>query len=173
MPGVPSRILPLGTIAPAPAAGAEPAAGPVLVSDDRVPARSGLSAVMSHIVRRGRWELPRVTRVASFMGQVNLDLTQVALAPGVSSIEIFCVLGEVKIVVPHTIRVVCEGNPIMGEFEIKTSAGSLASPDAPLVRISGAAVAGSVHVRVVDPTATPWWKTWLLERRRRAGRLTD
>ena len=171
MPGVPSRILPLGTIAPAPAAGAAPA-GPVLVSDDRVPARSGLSAVMSHIVRRGRWELPRVTRVASFMGQVNLDLTQVALAPGVSSIEIFCVLGEVKIVVPHTIRVVCEGNPIMGEFEIKTTAGSLASPDAPLVRISGTAFAGSVHVRVVDPSARPCWKTWLLERRRSAERLT-
>lgn len=123
--------------------------------------------MLSSIVRTGRWDLPRAMRVASFMGQVNLDLTQVAIAPGVSTIEVLCIMGEVKIVVPNSLRVECSGNPVLGEFQFKGAGVAPASPNAPLVRITGTAFAGNVTVRLVDPNAPRWWASWLARRRDR------
>lgn|GEM_PF-676912 len=168
-PAIPSPPnLPLGTATSVPSA--PPAfrvIGPVLVPEHQVPARHGFTALLSNVSRVGPWELPRNMRVAAFMGQVTLDLTQVAIAPGVSTIEVMCIMGEVKIVVPNALRVECSGNPVMGEFQIRGSAVAPASPTAPLVRITGTAVAGNVSVRVVDPNAPRWWETWLARRRDR------
>jgi len=146
-----------------------PAPGPTLVADTQVPARDGCMALLSTVTRRGRWELPRTLRVATFMGHVKLDLTQVAIAPGGSSIEVLSILGEVDIVVPRSLRVECSGNPIVGEFDLKAKGMAPPSPAAPLVRISGSAVGGVVRVRVVDPSAPRWWEAWL-EPRRAGGR---
>lgn len=170
-PAIPSPPnLPLGTASSAPAAAlAHPVIGPVLVSEQQVPARHGFTALLSSVSRVGGWQLPRTMRVAAFMGQVTLDLTQVAIAPGASTIEIMCIMGEVKIVVPNALRVECSGNPVMGEFQIRGSAVAPASPTAPLVRITGIALAGKVSVRVVDPNAPRWWQTWLARRRDRRG----
>jgi hypothetical protein len=147
--------------------GAAPVIGPALVSEDRVPAHHGLTALLSNMVRVGRWELPRRMRVAAFMGQVRLDLTQVVLAPGVSTIEVMCIMGEVKIVVPNSLRVEVSGNPILGEFQFKGAGVAPAAPNAPLVRIVGSAIAGTVTVRLVDPAAPRWWEAWLGRRRDR------
>jgi len=140
------------------------------VADSQVPARDGFTSMFSTVTRRGQWVLPRALRVAAFVGHVNLDLTQVAIAPGGASIEVLSLLGEIVILVPRSLRIECSVNPVLGEFEVKAVNVAPPSPTAPLVRISGSAVLGRVRVRVVDPSAPRWWETWLARRRARGLR---
>ena len=126
--------------------------------------------MFSTVTRRGQWALPRTLRVATFMGHVNLDLTQVAIAPGGASIEVLSLLGEVEIVVPQSLRIECSVNPVLGQLEVKATNVAAPSPTAPLVRITGSALLGGVNVRVVDPSAPRWWETWREQRRARGRR---
>jgi predicted membrane protein len=90
------------------------------------------------------------------MGQVDLDLTRVQLAPGASDIEVLAIMGQVNVIVPHNLHVECDGDSLMGEFRLRRETDGIPSPDAPTVRISGHTYMGSVHVKVVDPTIPNW-----------------
>ena len=125
-----------------------PAVDPALV-----PERRGIMSFFSTVSRNGDWVLPRHFRVAALMGSVELDLTRARIGPGTSHIEIRSILGSVTIVAPHDVRVECEGEPIVGSFEVKRKAESTAAPDAPVVLITGTAIMSSVEVKVVDPNA--------------------
>jgi predicted membrane protein len=118
-----------------------------------VPERSGAVAFLSSVNRKGDWVLPRNFRVAALLGSVELDLTRARIGPGVSHIEIRSIMGSVEIVVPHHVRIECEGDPIVGSFEVQWKAQSAAAPEDPVVRITGTAIMGSVEVKVVDPNA--------------------
>lgn len=146
--------------------------GPVMVPPDSVPPLAGVTAFLSHVRREGTWVLPRVLRVASMMGQVDLDLTHVQLAPGESVIDVRAVMAQINVIVPHELRLECDGAPFMGEFKIKRQSDAIPSPDAPVVRIKGLAFVASVKVRIVDTAAPTWFDAWLERRRaRRARRL--
>jgi hypothetical protein len=125
-----------------------PAVDPALV-----PERGGTVAFLSSVERSGDWLLPRNFRVAALLGSVEIDLTRARIGPGVSHIEIRSILGSVEVVVPHHVRVECEGDPIVGSFAVQWKAQSTPEPDAAVVRITGTAVMGSVEIRVVDPNA--------------------
>lgn len=131
-----------------------PIVGPVMISAESVPDERRISCLMSHVSRGGEWILPRLLHVLTVMGESVIDLTQVRLAPGTSEIEVRCIMGEVKLVVPHNLRLECEGYPFLGEFRVKSVVDTTPSPEAPLLRITGKAVMGSVNIKVVDP-ATP------------------
>jgi len=131
---------------------------PRIVPASVVPERSGIAACFSKSVREGDWLLPRSFRAVALMGSVRLDLTRSVVAEGVSEIEILCVMGSVEIIVPHQLRVECDGDPTVGSFEITHDSGSVPAADAPLLRIRGRAFMGSVDVKVVDPNAPGWFQ---------------
>jgi hypothetical protein len=133
-----------------------PVITPMLMPPDAVPERQGVMTVMSQARRDGDWVLPRLFRALTVMGQVVIDLTQVRIAPGTSEIEVRAIMAEVKIIVPHNLRVECSGHPILGEFTLKRQSKSIPIPDAPLVRITGASIMSSVSIRVIDPNAPSW-----------------
>ena len=95
------------------------------------------------------------------MGNVELDLRSARLAEGTSEIEIRCILANVEISVPPDIRVVCDGDGMLGNFEV-LRVGECPPPalDAPTVRITGTAYAGSVTVKVMGVVG-PGWKAKL------------
>ena len=128
---------------------------PVVISAELVPDRRGAVAILSSTNREGDWILPRLFRVVSFMGNVELDLTNVRLGPGASHIEIRCMWGNVEITVPPDIRVEVEGEPVIGTFEVARKVPSTLSPEAPLLRITGSVVMGAVTISIVDPNARP------------------
>ena len=111
---------------------------------------------MSSTNRDGDWILPRSFRVVSFMGNVELDLTNVRLGAGESNIEIRCVFGNVEITVPPGIRIEVEGQAFIGTFEVTRSAPSTTVPEAPLLHVTGSSHFGAVTVNVVDPNAPGW-----------------
>jgi hypothetical protein len=128
----------------------------VVIAEELVPERRGAVAFMSSTNRDGDWILPRSFRAVSFMGNVELDLTNVRLGPGESHIEVRCLFGNVEITVPPGIRIEVEGQPFIGIFEVTRSAPSTTAPEAPLVRITGSSHFGAVTVNVVDPNAPGW-----------------
>ena len=107
-----------------------------MIAEALVPGRRGAVAFLSSTNRDGDWILPRSFRVVAFMGNVELDLTNVRLGSGESHIEIRCIFGNVEITVPPGIRIEVEGDPFIGTFEVTRSAPSTTAPDA-LLDVNG------------------------------------
>lgn len=126
--------------------------------DSHIPARSGVTVWWSNIKREGEWILPRIFRVFTCMGNVELDLTHARMNAEISEIEILCVLANVEITVPPDIRVICEGEGLMGNFETQRIGEIPPVPiEAPTVKITGNAYMGSVTVKVIGKVG-PGWK---------------
>jgi hypothetical protein len=122
-----------------------------LTPDGYAPApklRERLVAIMSGIVRRGLWKIPRRLRVVAIMGGVELDLRQAELPPGVTEISAFVFMGGLDIRVPPGVRLETDGVAIMGAFEDRVHDPGAAPPDAPVVRVTGIAIMGGVDARV-------------------------
>ncbi|HEY0242614.1 MAG TPA: LiaF domain-containing protein [Gemmatimonadaceae bacterium] len=139
-----------------------PAAPPALVQrslpDHLVPERNGVTVWWSNIKREGEWILPRIFRVFTFMGNVELDLTWARMGEGMSEIEIRCIFANVEISVPPDIRVQCDGDGVMGSFEvIRVGECPLPALDAPTLRVYGGAYMGNVTVKIMGKVG-PGWK---------------
>jgi hypothetical protein len=107
----------------------------------------GVISCISRAERKGDWALPAHLWVCAVIGEVRLDLRYARFLPGVSEIEIFTVLGEVKITLPHGVRVDCE------QFKIRRVSSAVPRSDAPCIRIVGGCYGGNVKIKVVDPNA--------------------
>ena len=129
-----------------------------LLPDNFIPAHNGVTVWWSNIRRDGEWILPRLFRVFTCMGNVELDLTRARLGAGTSEIEIRCILANVEISVPPDIRVEADGEGLAGNFEVKRIGDvPMAPPNSPILRISGNAYFGSVTVNIMG-TIGPNWK---------------
>ena len=120
--------------------------------------RGGVTVWWSNISRKGDWVLPRLFRIFTFMGNVELDLASARIPEGECEIEIKCIMANVEISAPADIRMICDGDGILGNFEI-VKVGEVAPPpvDAPTVRVTGTAYMGSVTIKVMGVVG-PGWK---------------
>ena len=109
--------------------------------------------MLSSTRRDADWVLPRLFRVFAFWGNVELDLTKVLLGAGTSVIEIRCIMANVEITVPPDLRVESEVDAVLGSAEVRRQIASTSASDAPLVRITGSTLLGSIEIKVVDPNA--------------------
>ena len=126
-----------------------PAPQHVLVPDDRLAERKGVVSVLGSARRAGSWTLPRELRVVATLGSAELDLRQATFAAGTTKIELFALFGSVQITIPPGVRVECDVDTLLASAEVEgSSGGEVAAPDAPVIRIHGNAVFGSVEVRV-------------------------
>lgn len=123
------------------------------------PAESGLAtqrdtraksffALMSGVVRRGRWTVPARIRAFAWMGGIGLDLRDATLTAPVTDIYVFALMGGVEIIVPPDVRLETDGFAIMGGFEDQLKEPSSRAPDAPVIRVHGLAIMGGVEARV-------------------------
>jgi hypothetical protein len=128
----------------------------LIIPPEFVPERAGIVSFLSGQNRHGDWLLPRLFRVVSVLGNVVIDLTRARVGPGMSRIEVRAVMGNVEIIVPPELRVMCDGSGILANFEANTKAQPPLPPDAPLISIGGSAFMANVEVKVVDPNAPDW-----------------
>ena len=139
-------------------------------TDDGVPERSVVAAFMGGNVRKGSWAVPRRLKVVAVMGGVELDLRQARLAPGLTEIECFAVMGGVEIIVPPGVRVEAMGMAVMGGFETNAGDATATAPDLPWIRLSGLAIMGGVEATLRRPSAKKLKKfRTAVEKARRAG----
>lgn len=98
------------------------------------------------------------------MGNAELDLCTARLGVGTSEIEVKCIFGNIEIRVPPEIRVLCDGEALMGNFEVeRIGTADPAGPDAPTLLVTGNAYFGSVTIKIMG-TVPPGWKDKLIAR---------
>lgn len=105
--------------------------------------------IMSEYKAKGDWRPARRTVVKTVMGSVTFDLRTAVLAEGVTEFDISAIMGEVKFIVPPWVRVEADGMAIMGSFDHQHTSSQ--DPHAPVIRITGSAIMGSVVVKTRLP----------------------
>jgi hypothetical protein len=122
-----------------------------MVPMERVKDYAVVAGVLGGGIRRGSWTAARTNWAVAVMGGCELDFREAALPPGVTEVKVFAMWGGVEIVVPPDIQVECSGLGIMGGFEHLETTPSSASPDAPIIHVTGVAIMGGVEVSVRHP----------------------
>ena len=122
-------------------------------------------AFMSEVKKVGEWIPARRNVVRAVMGSAELDFREALLSQGEIEVSATAIMGEVKLIIPPGLRVECDGTAIMGEFKEFHSAGG-EDPTAPLIRIHGIALMGSVTVttRLPGESAMAAWRRRRRER---------
>jgi hypothetical protein len=135
-----------------PALAVTPAPAPAVAAGKRPKARNFI-AVMSGVIRRGAWIVPKRIHAVALMGGIELDLRDAVLDPGGTEINVLAVMGGVVITVAPNVRLETDGGAFMGGFEDQLKLPASGDPNAPLVRLTGFALMGGVEARVVEPGA--------------------
>ncbi len=127
---------------------------PVVVPTSRPPVPAGgptyqsSFAVMGECSRRGAWEVPAKHNAFTMMGSVTLDLREARFTARETVIEAYAIMASVEVTVNQWTRVVVDGVGLMGDFsEARPKVAPELSADAPVVRVRGLALMGSVNVR--------------------------
>lgn len=104
-------------------------------------------AVMGGVQRTGRWAVPNRLVIHCLMGGVTLDFREADLAPGVTELQVSCLMGGVEIIVPPDLNVEVSGSAILGGFDQEhPGADGLTVEPIATLRITGVAFAGGVGV---------------------------
>jgi hypothetical protein len=74
-------------------------------------------AILGSVERRGHWTVARTSSAFAILGSVVIDLRDVTLPAGVTTLEVSTVLGSIEILVPPNLAVESEGSGILGSFE--------------------------------------------------------
>ncbi len=111
-------------------------------------------SILSDIKRKGTWRVPKKLRALAVFGSVGLDFREAQLGPGVTKIKVKAIGGEIKIIVPPHLQVECDGRAIIGSFEGMDQNTGERDPDAPLLRITGVAIIGTVEISTRPPGET-------------------
>ena len=114
--------------------------------------RGRILSFMSSMRKVGRWAVPRELDLRAIMSDAKVDLTQAVLSDPNVVIEVRAVMASLRIVVPPGMRVVVETNSIMSNVLSRaddyTPSDRPATPDAPVVRLTGYAFMSDVQVFV-------------------------
>lgn len=126
-----------------------------LVPAATLPRRRTYVAVMSGVVRRGAWLVPKRINALAWTGGIELDLREATLDPGVTEIRVLAIMGGVVVTVPPNVRLDCDGFAFMSGFENQLKQPASGDPTARVVRLTGFALMGGVEARVLQPGAPP------------------
>jgi hypothetical protein len=113
--------------------------------------RGTVFTIMGGVERKGSWTVPRSLNVGVVMGGAMLDLREAWLPPGPIELRVAALMGGVEIIVPPNLPVEAEGVAIMGGFDHVDRAPAEPDPGAPLLRVTGLALMGGVHIEMRLP----------------------
>lgn len=131
------------------------------------PTRSGLApdekrylALFSQVNKEGHWTPARRIAGRVIMGGLLLDLRDAVLPPEGIDIELDVIMGEAKVILPPGVRAEVDCTAIMGEVSDKARP---ALPGAPVIRVTGSSVMGSIVVvtKLPKPQKLEGWRAQL------------
>src|SRR5450755_233773 len=108
-------------------------------------------AILGSVERRGQWAVSGSSGALAVLGSVVIDLRDVVLPPGITVIQVSAVLGSIEIIVPPNLAVESDGSSILGSFEGIQRVPRDPDPEAPVLRVQGRAVLGSIEVHTRPP----------------------
>lgn len=135
----------------APSSALAPVPPAPLAAGARAPRLTRLAlAVFGNVERRIGGELATGVTVSAVFGNVELDLRELVLPPGVTELQVRAVFGNVELTLPPTLAVECRGTPIFGSFasvDRRPRAGEA------VLRVVGSAVFGNVEIKTLPQRA--------------------
>src|SRR5579875_725795 len=131
-----------------------PAAGQAAAPQPASAASPGAAAEHAAIVavfvgasRKGTWRVPRTTTVVTVFGGAELDLRDAIMPGREATIRTICVFGGMEVTVPPEMHVTDSGFAVFGGRDVSGDTPESASPDAPVLRLTGACVFGGIGVK--------------------------
>lgn len=100
-------------------------------------------AVFSEVKKEGAWTPTRYITAKTFFGSVHFDLREAQIPLEGIELDLDVMMGEAKITLPPGVGVEVDCNSILGSIEDKSRP---AVAGAPVVRVTGGAVMGSITV---------------------------
>jgi len=128
-----------------------------------VPAQR-MRILFGSIERTGPWAMPQQLRARVLCGNLELDLRDAQLAPGLTTIEVDVTMGNVEIIVPPGYQVDVEASSFLGAVEERTEPA--AGTPAARIRVVGRVRLGHLEVSTLRRGETKR-EAW---RRKRADR---
>jgi len=126
--------------------------------------------VMGSVERRGPWELPRRLAARVVFGNLELDLRDARIAPGLTEIEANVTMGNLEIVVPPGVSVDVGASSFLGHVENRSEPGTSAR----MIRVVGRVKLGNLEVTTLERGETKRdghrRRRWERRARRRAMR---
>ncbi|KGJ89259.1 hypothetical protein ND16A_2152 [Thalassotalea sp. ND16A] len=120
------------------------------VSDEDVNLRS----ILGSNERSGQWLVPKEINVFDILASTKLDFTDAIFQHQHVTINIFCLMGSDKILIPENVNVVTNIFDVMSSVENKSA--SMANRQAPTITIKGKVIMGSLVMKVKRTTKEKW-----------------
>jgi hypothetical protein len=76
-----------------------------------------MRVVLGSVERIGPWAVPQHLTARVICGNLELDLREAQLAPGVTTIEVHVTMGNVEVIVPPGVAVEIEASSFLGNIE--------------------------------------------------------
>jgi hypothetical protein len=140
-------LAPVATTAIAPLATAA-------IDDPSRAERKKLRIVMSHVSRKHRWTVPRTLKLRVLWGNAELDFRDASLAPGVTTIDVGVLMGNVEIILPPSLAVDVDVSSFMASVEERHRVPPDADPSLPVLRLTGAVRLGNLEITTRLPGET-------------------
>ncbi|MEX1021863.1 MAG: LiaF domain-containing protein [Dehalococcoidia bacterium] len=93
----------------------------------------------------------RAGTVKNYVGGVEVDLTEVVLAPGGAFLHVETICGGTEVTVPRGWRVIVRGDAIAGSNELHGTPEDDLDADSPTLTIDARTVMGELEVRAAAP----------------------
>jgi hypothetical protein len=101
-------------------------------------------AIFGRFVRRGRWRVPKRTRVASVFGDVDLDLREAWIESTTVTVSVFALFGNVDVYVPEGVEVDVGGFVLFGHR--RDWGRDAPRPGSPFVHVRPVALFGTIDI---------------------------
>jgi hypothetical protein len=105
---------------------------------------SNTLAVLGSVQRSGFWRLAAESRVVAVLGSCKIDLRSARISAAVTTLEVAAVLGSIDVIVPPGVEVELEVHAVLGSRDMRM--GTAPPSGAPLIRITGMVLLGSLNV---------------------------
>jgi hypothetical protein len=120
-----------------------------VASSNRAAARGGrvsnTLAVLGSAQRSGFWRLAEESRVVAVLGSCKIDLRSARISAAVTTLDVSAVLGSIDVIVPAGVEVDLEVHALLGSRDMRM--GTAPPAGAPVIRITGMVLLGSLNVR--------------------------
>jgi hypothetical protein len=129
-------------------------AGPTAIDDpDRADARR-LRVIMSSVERRGRWSVPRSLDLRVLWGNAELDFRDASLGPGITTIHVRVVMGNLEVVLPPNLAIEVDVSSFAGSVTERHRVPPDVDPARPQIRIVGSVLFGNLEITTRLPGET-------------------
>lgn len=123
--------------------------GALTINTGPVRETANMVAILGGSSRKGVWKPARMTRAVAILGGTELDYTEAVIPPGITDLNVFCLMGGLEVTVPPGMNVIVDVIPILGGVE--DNADTTENPDGPTLRIRGFIAMGGVEVKTGRP----------------------